>query len=111
MEDSIFIGQLDVRISIMENIRVTSSTGEKTVTPQEVNKAWAKVEDVAGSEETDGKIIALNVRRYTIRYDPTVAAKKITDLYIVDGSNSFNIHSTSIIGRKDFLQLKCSKRE
>lgn len=72
---------------------------------------WAKVEDVSGTEEEDGKVFALNVRRYTVVYEPVIAALEMTDLIIVDGADRYNIHSVSFIGRKDYIQFKCSKSE
>ena len=76
-----------------------------------LNTYWAKVEDVSGNEDVDGKIIALNVRRYTIRYNAVIAAKQITDLIINDAGDEYNIHSTANIGRKEYIVLKCSKTE
>lgn len=107
----IYIGQLDTRITIIQRERTTSSTGEKTVKDIELGAVWAKVEDVNSSEDIEGKIIALNVRLYTIRYDPALVTKQITDLYINHNNEQFNIHSVAYIGRKQHIQLKCSKRE
>lgn len=111
MADNIFTGQLDQRISIVERVRSTSTTGSKNFTTSEVSAAWAKVEDVAGNEELDGKVIALNVRRYIIRYNPAVEEKQINDLYIVHSGATYNIHSVDYVGRKEYVVLKCSKRE
>jgi len=110
-KDRIYIGQLDQRISITESVRTTSTTGEKTVVDTEVATAWAKIEDVSGTEDVEGKVLALNVRKYIIRYNPTVAAKQINALTINDAGNLYNIYSTAIIGRKEFMVLKCSKKE
>lgn len=109
--NNFYIGQLDVRISLKENTRVTSATGEKTDTPTLFKTVWAKVEDVSGTEDTEGKIIALNVRKYTVRYDPDLVLKKITDMFIDHDNEIYNIHSTAFTGRKEYITLKCSKRE
>lgn len=106
-----YIGQLDTRISIKENVRVTSTTGEKTTTPTLFNTVWSKVEDVTGNEDVDGKIIALNVRKYIVRYDPALVVKQITDMFIDHDGDVYNIHSVSYQGRKEYITLKCSKRE
>lgn len=111
MNTNTYIGQLDRRISIKEDVRATSSTGEKTKTPTLFNTVWSKVEDVSGNEDIDGKIIALNVRKYIVRYDPALVLKEITDMFIDDAGEVYNIHSVSYQGRKEFITLKCSKRE
>ena len=111
MNQAVYTGELDVRVSIIERTRTTSVTGEKSVVETLFNTVWAKVEDVSGTEEADGKVIALNVRKYILNYDPALVLKNITDLYISDNSNLYNIHSVSFIGRKEYIQLKCSKRE
>ena len=111
MRNNVYIGQLDARVSIIERTRTTSTTGEKTVVETLFNTVWARIDDVSGQEEEDGKVIALNVRKYILRYDPDLEMKNITDLYIQDMNDLYNIHSVSYIGRKEFIQLKCSKRE
>ncbi len=110
-EVKIYTGQLNQRIAIIERQRTTSNTGEKTYNEVQFNAVWAKMEDVSGSEVEDGKILALNVRRYTIRYDPALVLKNITDLYIEHGGNMYNIYSVGFIGHQEYIQLKCSKRE
>ena len=111
MRNNIYIGQLDARVSIIERTRTTSTTGEKTVVETLFNTVWARIDDVSGQEEEDGKVIALNVRKYILRYDPDLEIKNITDLYIQDMNDLYNIHSVAYIGRKEYIQLKCSKRE
>lgn len=111
MNDKIYTGQLDVRIDIVERTNTSSTTGEPVVSESVLNTVWAKSIDVSGSEEAEGKIFALNVRRYIIRYDPDLASKTMTELFINDGSDQYNIHSSASIGRKEYIELKCSKRE
>lgn len=111
MSNNIYIGQLDVRISIIEEDHTTSGTGEKTITESNLANAWAKVDDISGSEALDGKVIALNVRKYTIRYNPVIAAKQINTLLVDHDGEKYNIHSTALIGRKEFMVLRCSKKD
>lgn len=111
MNNQPYIGQLDARISIIEETDVTSSTGEKTHTESTLATVWAKIDDVSGTEDVEGKVLALNVRKYTIRYNPDVVAKQINTLVVDDAGEKYNIHSTAFIGRKEFMQLKCSKKE
>jgi len=107
----VYTGQLNQRIRIIERQRTNSSTGEKTYQEILFNEVWAKVEDVSGNEEEDGKILALNVRRYTIKYNPALVLKQIQDLYINHLGETYNIYSVGYVGHKEYIQLKCSKRE
>lgn len=113
MNNVVYTGQLDTRVSVFERVYTTSSTGEQTFVETLVNNGWAKIEDVSGSEEADGKIIALNVRRYVLRYDPVIIAKNITELFVQEAvtGDTYNIHSVGYIGRKEYIEFKCSKRE
>tara|TARA_R110002074_G_scaffold203363_1_gene371240 strand:+ start:2899 stop:3234 length:336 start_codon:yes stop_codon:yes gene_type:complete len=111
LNDTIYTGQLDVRVEIIERTKTSSSTGAPVVTESVFNTVWAKSIDVSGSEESEGKIFALNVRRYIIKYDPALVLKTVTELFISDGSEQYNIHSSANIGRKEYIELKCSKRE
>jgi head-tail adaptor len=111
IKSNTYIGQLNERVNIIERARVTSATGEKTITDTLFGSFWSKIDDVSGNEEEDGKIIALNVRRYTIQYNPALVEKQITDMYVQDNTGYYNIHSVSYIGYKEYIQLKCSKRE
>lgn len=128
-------GQLNVRISIKKEIKIQTSTGEKipfaigvgnalvgstfTVTDpnnidpelsEQNSKFWAKVADVSGDEEIDGKIIATNVRTYVVRYRKCLVQKGV-QMFVVDEGEEYNITSVAQIGRKKYLQLKCYKRE
>lgn len=105
-----YIGQLDRRISIIEDVRTQTTTGEKNTTANAFVSCWAKVDDVSGSEVEDGKVRALNVRRYTIRYNPALVEKQITDLRINDNNTLYNIYSVAFLGRQEYIELKCEKR-
>ena len=111
MTDKVYIGQLDVRIALYENTRATSQTGSKEKTLTLFRECWAKEDFISGTEEEDGKIIALNVKRYVIRYNPTLQSKQITDMVLLHDNVQYNIYSVSQIGKKQFTVLKCSKRE
>jgi SPP1 family predicted phage head-tail adaptor len=109
--NNVYIGQLDRRIQLIQTTLVIGSSGEATPLETTFNTVWAKVEDVSGTEDEQGKIIALNVRKYVIRYDPDLVALKLTDMFIVDDDGKYNIHAVEFIGRKQYIMLKCSKRE
>lgn len=111
MNTKTYIGQLDTRIELIETTLITGTSGEQVSTDTTFNTVWSKMEDVSGTEDEDGKILALNVRKYTVRYDPALVAKKITDMFIDDAGDKYNVHSTEYLGRKEYIILKCSKRE
>lgn len=111
MSSKNYIGQLDTRVKVIESILTPSTSGGPVSTDNELQEIWAKVEDAGGDEEIDGKIIALNVRRYIIQHNPVIVKKKITELFIDDAGERYNIHGSINVGRKEFIVLKCSKRE
>lgn len=111
MNNAVYIGQMDVRIGLYENVRATSTTGNREKTLLLFRECWAKEEFISGSEEEDGKIFALNVKKYTIRYNPTLQTKQITDMVLMHGDDAYNIYSVSQIGKQEFTVLKCSRRE
>lgn len=110
MNDKIKIGSLN-RSVMLKQISITESdTGEDV--PLEVNfkQVWASLDDLSGSEDADGKIIALNVRKYVIRYIKEVVISGV-EMLVVDEDGTYNITSVQQLGRKKFLLLKCRKRE
>ncbi|WP_449284323.1 phage head completion protein [Lutibacter aestuarii] len=110
MNDKIKIGSLN-RSVMLKTISITESdTGEDV--PLEVNfkQVWASLDDLSGSEDADGKIIALNVRKYVIRYIKEVVISGV-EMLVVDEDGTYNITSVQQLGRKNFLLLKCRKRE
>lgn len=111
MNSKIQIGQLNHPVILNKITTVVNEVGEKTKTDvQFINPLWSFLDDVSGNESVDGKVIALNVRKYTIRYNEEVL-KEGEKMAIIDVDGSYNIHSIEQIGRKNYLVLKCSKRE
>lgn len=110
MEDPIKIGQLDRRVQFVELMRTITSTGATSTVDNVVANLWAKIVDITGTEENDGKVFALAVRKYIIRYDETIA-KSGERMWIIDGEDRYNIHSIALQGRKQYLILNTSKKE
>lgn len=110
MSDKIYIGQLNYRITLNSVQLVASETGEEKRTEVPFKTVWAKVDDVTGSETDDGKIIALNVRKYVVRYQKDILLNAVK-LVIVDVDGTYNVNSVNQLGFKEYLVLKCSKRE
>lgn len=114
MNDAFTIPTLNAKIDIINLVKTTTSTGEKTeVEGETFLSCWAKLENQSGTEETEGKIRMLDVRSYIVRFKPTLLGKSVTSKYIKDEyGEKFNIHSSQqIYGTKRYLKLKCSKRE
>jgi head-tail adaptor len=104
MEKSPFIGQLDRRIQIVELVGTRNTTGEIETTENAIAMPYAKMVDVSGSEEVDGKVRHLINRTYIIRYNALVKAKA-NELIIIDGLHKFNVYHIKEIGRKKHLEL------
>lgn len=111
MSNKVKIGQLNRPVILNKITTVVSSTGEETKTEvQFKNPLWAALDDVGGNESEDGKVISLNVRKYIVRYSEEIL-KEGEKMTIVDMDGVYNIHSIAQEGRKEYLTLKCSKRE
>jgi len=111
MASTVKIGQLNHPVILKKITMVTSTTGfEKPTEVDFINPLWAKLDDVTGNETEDGKILALNVRKYTVRHNAEILTDGVKML-ITDVDGTYNINSVEQIGRKDYLVLKCSKRE
>ena len=110
MSNAIYIGQLNHRIQINTVALVASETGEEKRTEVPFINLWAKIDDVSGSETEDGKIIALNVRKYIVKYRKDIYLNAVK-LVVVDEDGTYNVNSVNQVGFKDYLILKCSKRE
>lgn len=111
MSNEIKIGQLRHPV-ILKKIQTTvSTTGEKIKSEIDfINPLWASLSDVSGGENEDGKIMYLSVRKYIVRYNLELL-KEGEKMLIVDVDGTYNINSIEQIGFKNYLVLKCSKRE
>ena len=98
-----FLQAQDGRNAINERVK---SFVELTTRP-----VFAKREDVSGSESLeDGTVIALQVRRYFIRYRQDLYNLS-TDVIIEDDGVKWNVNYAGKHGRNEFIEYKCSKRE
>lgn len=104
------IGTLDRRVELVKYTSVKSSTGAPEKTEQSLGTFWAKIDDVSGSEGIEGQVISLAVRKYIMRYQPQLVADGVL-IYIKDVDGQYNINSVANLGRKEYLELKTSKRE
>lgn len=110
MEKSPFIGQMDRLVSLVSKKPLRSNTGSETVNEIPVADEWAFMQDVSGSEDTDGKIKHLVNRTYTIRYNEDVKAKSNT-LILIDDSQKYEVIHIIEIGRKKHLEIRVKAYE
>lgn len=112
MSNTVKIGQLKSRITLQKFQPATDTTGEKIETEVPYKTIFSYVQDVTGSESEEGKILALSVRKYIIRYDVEVLKNGVKMLVFDETEETvYNINSVEQIGFKNYLALKCSKRE
>lgn len=110
MDPKITPGQLKHYIQILHFVDVSDGAGGTKPTEAPLKNVWAKLDDITGNETEDGKIIALNVRKYTIRYDDDIVADG-EKMAVNAPDGVYDIHSIAQIGFKNYLVFKCSKRE
>lgn len=110
MEKNPYIGQLDRKITVLREVFAQNTTGEQKPTLEVVSDTWAFMEEQSGDEDVEGKVRHLINRRYTIRYNSTIATTG-TKLKVVDNNVSYNIYHVKEIGRKQHLQLLVASYE
>ena len=105
MSKNPFIGQMDRLIVLVEKVTIRSASGAETVNEVQVAKPWAFMQDVSGTEDTDGKIKHLVNRTYTVRYDRNIKSKSNT-LILIDDSQKYEVIHVIEIGRKKHLEIR-----
>ncbi|WP_271856077.1 phage head completion protein [Patiriisocius marinus] len=111
MAKTLFAGELNAPIQLLEQVTVQNSHSESVKTWVVKSTKFSKRIDAGGSEELDGRLIALSVCKYIIRYDAEIL-KTGTQLAIRDIDGDYDIHSVAHYGtqRNKFIEIKCSKR-
>jgi head-tail adaptor len=109
--DAVFAGQMTSRVEVFKYTSVNNTSGESVKTAVSLGKKWVKRVDVSGSEEEDGRLIALNVAKFMMRYTAEMMLDG-TKYIIRDFDGDFEVNSVAQFGprRKSFLEIKCSKR-
>ena len=110
MEKAPFIGQLDRKIVIIQITNVRDSMSVNKPTETTVCEPYAKMDDVYGTEELEGKIFHLVNRKYTIRYRDIIANKG-HEMLLIDNDQKFKIKHVKLIGRRSHLELLCERNE
>ena len=108
--DKPFIGQMDRLIKIVSFGSVRNETNEKRTIHLPVCSPYAMMEDLSATEEVEGKVRAVIIKKYTIRYNASVSLFK-NKLAIIDQGVTYNVTGVLEIGRKYRLQLTVKKYE
>jgi head-tail adaptor len=103
--DKPFIGQLNCKIEIIELTTVQNTIGENKPVETVYSSPWAKMEDLTGSEEIQGKVIHSIVRKYTIRMNSHVLTKG-HEMLVNHNGQKFAIRHVKQIG-KTHLEINC----
>ncbi|WP_405329478.1 head-tail adaptor protein [Leeuwenhoekiella sp. LLG6367-2.1] len=105
-------GELRTPISFFEVAGGRNSIKEQVDVFTPLVTLYAKRDDVSGSEALqDGTVIALQVRRYYIRFRQDLYVKGTKKMIIEDNGIKWNIHYMGVLGDNQFIELKCGKRE
>jgi head-tail adaptor len=105
-----FAGQRDIRVEIVKYTTVKNNINEDVKNVASVGFFYARVEDLSGSETTDGKVMHIINRIYTVPYNTEVHAKG-EHMVVKDGPREYRIYYVQEVGRKEQLKLKCTNRE
>lgn len=105
-----FIGQMDRVIQIVKFEKTRNATGEKETTNEVVCNPYAKMEDVSGGEDVEGKVRYLVNRKYTIRYNEQVNLLK-NQLALIDNGVTYDVVNVIPVGRKKHLILMVKNYE
>ena len=107
MSKQTYIGQLNERITIQRDVAQKSDvSGSVQRSWQVLRNCWAKVEDVLGSESIEGRVMYLNTKLFTIRYDRSMLMA--TDRRVEYMGRYYNIISIQPQGRKQWMVLKAT---
>ncbi len=110
MVEKPFIGQMDRKITLKEKVNQRDDVGGFGITYTEIASTFAKMVEVSGKEDEEGKIIHLIDRKYITRYRPDLLVHR-TNLVLVDGEQKFEVIHIIEIGRKAFLEFRVKRYE
>lgn len=109
--EAIHAGELNRVVKLFSKTYVNQSTNERIKQDTPLRDLRVKRIDVSGTEEEYGKLVALSVCKFVLRYDQDVLLNG-TKYFIRDIDGDYEVNSVSITGpgRNRFLELKCSSR-
>lgn len=111
MSDLLHAGEFNRYVEFFTTVKEMTPTKERVEVPLSLGRKKVKRIDVSGEEDEDGKLIALSVSRFQMRYDRDILLNG-SKYYIEDDGMKFQINSVNLYGpgRNRFLELKCSSR-
>lgn len=105
-----YIGSLDRKIKILQVVKERDSTGgEKSVT-KVFCEPWTAIVDDSGGEQIDMAVMETSSRTYVIRWRREIE-KNGFEMLLEDDGVQYKIVHVAIIGRKQYLQLRCSHEQ
>lgn len=110
MVDNIFIGQMDRQVIIYRKENIRSGTGGFTESLVSIATPWAKMEEVSGKQDEEGKIVHLVDRKYFTRYRSDLLGNS-TNLVLEDKDQKFEVLHVMEIGRKNKLEFRVKRYE
>ncbi|WP_202703151.1 hypothetical protein [Flavobacterium sp. UGB4466] len=105
MEKKPFIGEMKNRIKLVEKVIERTPSGAVTSSDVTVAESYARMNDLSGVEDVEGKVRHLVNRTYTIRYNPVVKQKG-TALILIDEEKKYEIIHIVELGHKQHLELR-----
>ncbi len=107
MRKNISIGELNERINLQREIQQKSDVSGSIQRVWKVYKnCWAKVVDLSGSEEIEGRILYVNTKVFTIRFDRSML--NATDRRVEYMGFYYNIVSVITKGKKQWMEIKAN---
>jgi hypothetical protein len=109
--EAIHAGELNRVVELFSKTYVNQSTNERVKNDTSLGQKRVMRVDVSGTEAEQGKLVALSVCKYIMRFDLDVLTNG-TKYFIRDIDGDYEVNSVSITGpgRNRFLELKCSSR-
>ncbi len=102
----IFSGQLDRKITLIYEELVPNSIGEEKPEKRVLCRPWAKLDEVSGGEDVEGKILHRTNRSFIVRFRPEI--KQMSNKLSVDYEGVlFDVTHVKEIGRREFLEIQC----
>lgn len=106
-----YSGEFRSRIEFFIEEKTKQPTGERLTALESLGKRWAKREDVQSTEDEKGKLIALDVCKFIVRFNWDIMNRG-TKMIIDDFDGQHRVTGVRMVdGYKTFLELKCIKRE
>ena len=105
-----YIGSLDRKIKILQIVKERDSTGSEKSVRKVFCEPWSSIVSESGGKEIDMAMMELSARSYVIRWRKEIEEDGLKML-LEDSGVLYRINHISFIGRRRFLQLRCSNYE